>query len=116
MKYVRWSIDSYRLFSASYDNTVAEFEFQGDEWEELPDRRIKVHGHTVWCLDTHGDLLATVGADIRILKRAENENVQLQCLSEYHTEPIYSCSFSPDGHYLAAGSGDNRISLFACRA
>ncbi|KAJ3509698.1 hypothetical protein NLJ89_g5083 [Agrocybe chaxingu] len=82
---------------------------------------LKGHSHSVstvgWCVDHPAgtnELLATSSFDgtARIW-----DSVTGQCLHVFqdHRRPVYSLTFSPDGKYLATGSGDGWLHIYHTR-
>ena len=112
--------DSRELASGSDDGSVRLWDLTGADpsqnpvvWQEPPpganqqvDLKVKVVTY-----DPSGDWLAIAGTSGRVWLRHIRKNGEMRMLTG-HEDHVLSASFSPDGRYLATGSGDLTIRLW----
>lgn len=121
VKFVQWHpTSSSILISASYDDTLKVWTEDGDDWYCL--ETLQGHSSTVWGLSFNVDGSKIIsGSDDRSIIEWECDGQEgkgtwriISKLLEVHKFPVYSIDWNHGNGYIAAGGGDNVISL-SCR-
>jgi WD40 repeat protein len=118
VKFVKWLPNSTTLLSAGYDDFILASDLGDDGEFKQNDDVVLKHDSTVWALDYHNGVLASVSGDLTLKiwnsksGISETDFVLSQTFSGLHEDPIYTCSFNHTGEILATGGGDNQLNLF----
>lgn len=113
VKSIRWSTQrENNLFSASYDDTVRVWTFDGDDWFCV--HVLTGHSSTVWGICTGADdALVSCSDDLSIISWSLATKRPVSVLTGVHSQPIYSVDMDHSSSLVVSGAGDNCIGLHA---
>lgn len=110
---VAWSNDGQRIASTSADGTVRIWKTKKDMGDDIP-RILRGHNSSVFAVSWHpsGQLIASGSRDGTVIFWVlSNDKIEISLILNYKYW-INSLDFSPDGHYIASGTGEGVIHIF----